>query len=161
MVENCGAEKSKFLDLCHSLLMDLGQDHQKYPTVHSGASRKHSSLRKESPVEVMLLDFIWDETASGIARSNTENGLHSWSAPHFCMGWDCLWDSQEQHREWTEQLICSLFIYGTRLPIGQQGATQRINGTADLLLPWLWDETSSGTGRSTMLVILTLLSPGP
>ena len=36
---------------------------------------------------------FWDEPASGTARSNTENGLHSWSAPRFCMGQDFLWDS--------------------------------------------------------------------
>ena len=28
----------------------------------------------------------------------------------------------EQNREWTAQLICSLHWYGTRLPLGQQGA---------------------------------------
>ena len=42
-----------------------------------GTSRKHSSLHKESPAEVMLLAFVWDETASDTARSKTENGLHS------------------------------------------------------------------------------------
>ena len=38
-----------------------------------------------------------DETASGTARSKTENGLYSWSAPHCRMGQDCLWDSEEQN----------------------------------------------------------------
>ena len=61
----------------------------------------HSSFRKESPTDLMLLIFVWDETASRTARSKTVNGLHSWSAPHFCMGRDCLWDSKEQNREYT------------------------------------------------------------
>ena len=74
------------------------------------------------------------------------------------MGQDCLWDGEEQHREWTAQLICSSFMSGTRLPLGQRGAIQRIDCTADLLLHSLWDKTASGTGRSKMLVILTLLS---
>ena len=39
---------------------------------------------------------------------------------------------------------------------GQRGVTQRIDCTADLLLTSLWDETASGTGRSIILVILTL-----
>ena len=39
------------------------------------------------------------------------------------MGRDCLWDSEEQHRKSTAQLICSLFLYGTRLPLGQRGKT--------------------------------------
>ena len=43
--------------------------------------------------------IILYETACGTARSNTENGLHSWSSPHFCMGQDYLWDSEEQNRE--------------------------------------------------------------
>ena len=51
----------------------------------------HSSLRKEGPRELMLLTFVWDNIASGTARSKTENEPHSWSAPCFCMGWDCLW----------------------------------------------------------------------
>ena len=59
----------------------------------------HSSLCKESPAELILLTFVWDEAASGTARSTTENGLHSWSAPRFCMGRDCLWESEEQNRE--------------------------------------------------------------
>ena len=66
-------------------------------TVYLLASRKHSYLRKESPTEVILLAFVLDKTASGMARSNTENGLHGWSAPHFCMGQDFLWDSEEQN----------------------------------------------------------------
>ena len=36
-----------------------------------------SSLRNMSPADLMLLTFVWDETASGTARSKTENGLHS------------------------------------------------------------------------------------
>ena len=42
------------------------------------------------------------------------------------MGQDCIWDSKEQDWEWTVQLICSSFLYGTRLPLGQRGAKQRI-----------------------------------
>ena len=84
-----------------------------YKLLKLGASGKHSSLCKESPAELMLLAFVWDKAASGIARSNTENGLHSWSAPHFCTGQDCLCDSEEQHRDWTELLICSSFMYWT------------------------------------------------
>ena len=34
-------------------------------------TKAHSSLRKESPAELMLLTFVWDETASGTARSKT------------------------------------------------------------------------------------------
>ena len=33
----------------------------------------HSSLRKESPAELMLLTFEWDTTASGTVRRKTEN----------------------------------------------------------------------------------------
>ena len=29
------SEKSKFVGLCHSILIDLGQDHQQHPTVHT------------------------------------------------------------------------------------------------------------------------------
>ena len=45
-------------------------------------------------------------------------------SPHFCTGQDCLWDSKNQHRKWAAQLICFLFLYGTRLHLGQRGATQ-------------------------------------
>ena len=41
------------------------------------ASHTHNSLYKESPVKLMLLIFVWDETTSGTARSKTENGLYS------------------------------------------------------------------------------------
>ena len=47
---------------------------------------------------------------------------HRTDAPHFCTGRDCLWDSEEEDWEWTVQLICSSLLYGTRLPLGQQGA---------------------------------------
>ena len=33
------------------------------------------------------------------------------SAPCFCMGQDRLWDSEEQHRSLTAQLICSSLLY--------------------------------------------------
>ena len=71
------------------------------------------------------------------------------------MGRDCLWDIEEQHREWTAQLICSSLLYGTRLPLGQRGATQRIDCTADLLLNSIWDKTASGTARSSKLMLWT------
>ena len=48
------------------------------------------------------------------------------------MGQDCLWDSEEQDWVWTAKLICSLFWYGTRLPLGQQGAKQRIDSSTQL-----------------------------
>ena len=44
---------------------------------HVFAHPAHSSLRKESPSELMLLTLVWDKTASGTARSKTGNGLHS------------------------------------------------------------------------------------
>ena len=71
------------------------------------------------------------------------------------MGRDCLWDSEEQHREWTGQVICSSPLYGTRLPLGQRGATQRTDCTADLLLDSIWDKTASGTARSSKLMLWT------
>ena len=103
------------------------------------SSRKHSYLCNESPEEMILLVFVWDETASGIGRSNAEKGLHSWSAPQFCMVWDCFWDSKEQHRECTDQLICSSFMHGTRIistniPIPRGGLVN--------------DKTASGRARS-------------
>ena len=45
-------------------------------------------------------------------------------SPRFCMGRDCLWDSEEPQKGETEQLICSSLLYGTRLPLGQRGATK-------------------------------------
>ena len=48
------------------------------------------------------------------------------------MGQDCLWDREEQDCEWTAQLICSSIGYGTRLPLGQRGAKQRIDSLAQL-----------------------------
>ena len=105
----------------------------------------HSSLRKESPAEVILLaflwvktasgqrgatqrmdctadlvfSFVWDETASGTLRSNTENGLN-WLAElaeqlicsSVCMKQDCLWDSEEPYRGYDSELICPSFIMG-------------------------------------------------
>ena len=69
----------------------------------------------------LIFTFVWDETASGTMRINPEN-VHSWSASPFIMGWDCLWNSKEQHRGETAQLICSSLHYGTRLPLEQGGA---------------------------------------
>ena len=63
------------------------------------------------------------------------------------MGRDCLWDNEDQPRECAQLIRVSLY-YGMRLPLEQQGATQRRDCTADLLLPSLWDKTASGTGRS-------------
>ena len=64
----------------------------------------HSSLRQESPAEMMLLTLVWDKTASGTARSKTGQRLQSWSAPRFGMG----------------------------LPLGQRGAKQRIDSSTQL-----------------------------
>ena len=50
--------------------------HGKKPNSSAGHPA-HSSLRKESPAELMLLNLVWDKTASGTARSKTGNGLHS------------------------------------------------------------------------------------
>ena len=57
------------------------------------------------------------------------------------------------------KLICSSLLYGTRLPLGQQGARHRFCSklmlrTADLLLALVWDETASGTVRSNTEVLL-------
>ena len=53
-------------------------------------------------------------------RSAPQNSCYS-----LFIGQHCLWDSEEQEWEWTAQLICSSFLYGTRLPLGQRGAKQR------------------------------------
>ena len=37
----------------------------------------HTVLSERSPAKLMLLTFVWDETASRTARSKIENGLHS------------------------------------------------------------------------------------
>ena len=66
----------------------------------------------------------------------------------FCTGKDCLWDREEQHRGKTAQVICSSLLYGTRLPLGQRGATQRIDCVSRSAPPSLWYETAYGTGRS-------------
>ena len=50
-----------------------------------------------------------------------------------------------------------LLLYGTRLPLGQRGARQKMDCTADLLLPFVWDETASGTARSKTSVLLYTL----
>ena len=69
-------------------------------TVLGSHEFSESSLCKESPAELMPLTFA---------------------------GRDCLWDSEEQDREWTAQLICSLSLYATRLPLGQRGAKRWID----------------------------------
>ena len=50
----------------------------------------------------MLLAFVSDKTASGMARSNKEDRLHIRSAPRFNMGQNCLWDSEELTTIWEE-----------------------------------------------------------
>ena len=47
--------------------------------------------------------------------------------PRIWMGWDCFWDSEDLHGGYTAQLICSLLLYWTRLPLGQAGATKSLN----------------------------------
>ena len=58
-------------------------------------------------LNLILLVLVWDKTASGTARTNTENELHSWYLLLVCcMGRDCLRDSEEQHT-WAEMsIIC-------------------------------------------------------
>ena len=124
-------------------------------SVHNSALNLSSLIltaQRFSLLEGLVL--VWDKTASGTVRSNTENELHSLSAPCFGMGRDCLWDSEEQHREWTAQLICYLLLHGTRLPLGWQGATHMIDCTAYLLLDSMWDKPAPGTARSSKLFIL-------
>ena len=58
-------------------------------------SCKHSYLWKDSPTVVMLYVFLRDKNAFGTARSSKELKLASWPAPHFTMGRDQLWDSEE------------------------------------------------------------------
>ena len=41
------------------------------------SSRKNSSLRKESPAEVMLLIFVWDKTASRKSQEQYRERLNS------------------------------------------------------------------------------------
>ena len=45
-------------------------------------------------------------------------------------------------------------LYGTRLPLIQQGARLGMDCTADLLLNFVWYETASGTARSKTSVLL-------
>ena len=63
--------------------------------------------------------FIGIEKGSALVNKPTVN-----SGPG---GTDLLTPHEEQHRKWTAQLICSSFLYGTRLPLTQRGAKQRIN----------------------------------
>ena len=46
--------------------------------------------------------------------------------------------------------LFSSFLYGTRLPLGQRGATQKMDFKADLFLVFVWDKTDSGTARSNI-----------
>ena len=65
MVQNRHAEKSLFLGLCHSLLMDLGQDQQYHPNVHCwgvcrvpfGSPTAHLPLPFGSPSAHLPLPF--------------------------------------------------------------------------------------------------------
>ena len=36
VLKKCIAWQQYCFGLCHSMLLDIGQDHQEYPTVHSG-----------------------------------------------------------------------------------------------------------------------------
>ena len=58
-------------------------------------------------------------TIIGLIQKWTE--INRTDSTHFSMGRDCLGVSEEQHRKWTAQLICSSFLFGTRLPLGQWG----------------------------------------
>ena len=42
-------------------------------------------------------------------------GLGGTDSPHFCMGRDCLWDSEEQNREWNRMYI---LCFAPRCPRG-------------------------------------------
>ena len=82
------------------------------------------SIQKNQSINSNITNHIWiylDALGHPFLAKLGPGGTDS---PHFCMGRDCLWDSEEQHRKWTAQLICSLFLCGTRLPLGQRGATQ-------------------------------------
>ena len=83
------------------------------------------ALQCQDRSKLTLLALVWDKTASGTARSKTEDRLHIWSVPHLFMGYDCLRDSEQQHRVQTSQLICSSLHYGTRMPLKHWGATQQ------------------------------------
>ena len=71
----------------------------------------------------MLLNLVWDKTASGTERSKTVNGLQRSSASHLGMGPDCLLDSEEQNREQTAQLsyFAPRCARGSLLPYKYQG----------------------------------------
>ena len=61
------------------------------------SSCKQSSVLEEGPIEVVFLTFVWDKTASGTTRINTDGRLPSWFAPPFIVGRDCIWNSKDQH----------------------------------------------------------------
>ena len=64
----------------------------------------HSSLRKESPAELMLLTFVWDKTASGTARSKTEN-KHSFPFPMLLLA---VPEAVSSHPKNKEQISCAV-----------------------------------------------------
>ena len=67
---------------------------------------------------------LWSgQVREGIGASGTAKlGPGGTDSPFFCMGQDCLWENEEQQREWTAQLICSSLHSGTRLPLERLGA---------------------------------------
>ena len=46
--------------------------------------------------------------------------------------------------------LFSSLLYGTRLPLRQRGASQKMDCTGVLLLVFVWDEAASGTARSNI-----------
>ena len=70
-----------------------------YSTFH-GLWLVPSSFRAPGPAKLGLVGtdshhFHRHKTASGTARSNTEDRLHSSSTPPFIMARDCLWNTEE------------------------------------------------------------------
>ena len=57
-------------------------------------------------------------------------------------------------------ILSTVQVSSTRLPLGQQGAVERWDCPAVWLLGSLWHEIASGTARSTILLIKTILSQG-
>ena len=55
----------------------------------------HPDLQCQDRVELILLVFVWDKSASGTTRSSTEDKLPSCSCPPFIMGQDYLGNSEQ------------------------------------------------------------------
>ena len=68
----------------------------------------------------------------------------------FSYGHDCQKSSQKSDfsKKFLSFFESNMAVLLTRLPLGQRGARQRIDCTANLLLTFVWDETASGTARS-------------